>query len=79
MQHIICPSHLLSHVWAHTGSLQAVMEVGVTLDLDGEGAKVRLVHKHLSFQQTLSATVASEELHYWIVTAVESYAQCTWG
>ena len=47
------------------------MKVGVALHLDGEGTKVRLVHKHLSFQQTLSATVASEQLHHWIVAAVE--------
>ena len=64
-------AHLLPHLRADTGRLQAVVKVGVALDLDGKGSKVRLVYKRLSLQDALRPTVTSEQLHHWVVAGQE--------
>ena len=65
--HAIFHMDLLSHLWVDTGSLQTVVEVGVALNLDGEGTRVGFVDKRLSLQEPLRTTVTCEQLHHWIV------------
>lgn len=53
--------YLLLHVLAAHGCLEAVVEMGVALDLHGEGSECGLINKWLIVQYTLRSTAPIEE------------------
>ena len=53
-------THFLKHLGVNDSRLQAVMEMGVSLDLEGESPKLRLVHKRMFIGQSLVPTLPRE-------------------